>query len=76
MPIEEKEDRICLKANKTLVCEVNARTVVISDGEDGKLIQIRTHTRFVHFPVHNHNFVEVVYMCHRGSGRLSAVIFD
>lgn len=38
MPIEEKEDRICLKANKTLVCEVNARTVVISDGEDGKLI--------------------------------------
>ena len=31
--------------------------------EAGKLIQIRTHTRFVHFPVHNHNFVEVVYMC-------------
>ena len=31
--------------------------------DDGKLIQIRTHTRFVHFPVHNHNFVEVVYMC-------------
>lgn len=31
--------------------------------EDGKLIQIRTHTRFAHFPVHNHNFVEVVYMC-------------
>lgn len=29
----------------------------------GKLIQIRTHTRFVHFPVHTHNFVEVVYMC-------------
>ena len=28
--------------------------------DDGKLIQIRTHTRFVHFPVHNHNFVEVV----------------
>lgn len=31
--------------------------------EDGKLIQVRTHTRFVHFPVHTHNFVEVVYMC-------------
>lgn len=29
----------------------------------GKLIQIRTHTRFVHFPVHTHDFVEVVYMC-------------
>ncbi|MBR5128175.1 MAG: AraC family ligand binding domain-containing protein, partial [Roseburia sp.] len=31
--------------------------------DDGKLIRIRTHTRFVHFPVHTHNFVEVVYMC-------------
>ena len=31
--------------------------------DDGKLIQIRTHTRFVHFPSHTHNFVEVVYMC-------------
>ena len=31
--------------------------------DDGKLIQIRTHTRFVHFPMHTHNFVEVVYMC-------------
>lgn len=30
---------------------------------DGKLIQIRTHTRFVHFPIHTHNFVEMVYMC-------------
>ena len=31
--------------------------------ESGKLIQIRTHTRFAHFPVHTHNFVEMVYMC-------------
>jgi len=31
--------------------------------DDGKLIQIRTHTRFAHFPLHTHNFVEVVYMC-------------
>ena len=31
--------------------------------EEGKLIQIRTHTRYVHFPVHTHNYVEVVYMC-------------
>ena len=31
--------------------------------DDGKLIQIRTHTRFAHFPMHTHNFVEVVYMC-------------
>ncbi len=31
--------------------------------EKGKLIQVRTHTRFVHFPKHRHNFVEVIYMC-------------
>ncbi|MBP9999922.1 MAG: AraC family transcriptional regulator [Clostridiales bacterium] len=29
----------------------------------GKLIDIRHHTRFVHFPEHSHNYVEVVYMC-------------
>lgn len=29
----------------------------------GKLIQVRTHTRFVHFPVHTHNYIEVIYMC-------------
>lgn len=31
--------------------------------EQGKLITIRKHTRFVHFPAHTHNYVEVVYMC-------------
>lgn len=31
--------------------------------DKGKLIEIRTHTRFIHFPKHTHNFVEVVYMC-------------
>lgn len=29
----------------------------------GRLIEIRPHTRFVHFPMHRHNYVEVVYMC-------------
>ncbi len=29
----------------------------------GKLIDIRPHTRFVHFPEHTHNFIEFVYMC-------------
>lgn len=31
--------------------------------EHGKLIRIRPHTRFVHFPKHRHNYVEVIYMC-------------
>lgn len=30
---------------------------------DGKLISLRTHTRFIHFPEHTHDYVEVVYMC-------------
>lgn len=29
----------------------------------GRLIDIRPHTRFAHFPEHSHNYVEVVYMC-------------
>lgn len=31
--------------------------------QKGKLIQVRTHTRFVHFPKHRHNYVEMIYMC-------------
>lgn len=31
--------------------------------EKGRLIEIRPHTRFAHFPVHRHNYVEMVYMC-------------
>lgn len=31
--------------------------------EDGKMIQVRPHTRFVHFPKHTHNYIEVIYMC-------------
>ncbi len=31
--------------------------------EHGRLIRIRPHTRFVYFPKHKHNFVEVIYMC-------------
>ena len=30
--------------------------------EAGKLIQIRPHTRFIHFPAHTHNYIEVIYM--------------
>lgn len=29
----------------------------------GKLIQVRPNTRFVHFPKHTHNYIEVIYMC-------------
>ena len=42
------------------------KELVIDSGkmlEHGKLIRIRPHTRFVHFPKHRHNYVEVIYMC-------------
>lgn len=39
--------------------------------EEGKLIAVRTHTRFVHFPAHRHNFIEVLYVC---EGHLTNVI--
>ncbi len=41
--------------------------------EEGKLIQVRTHTRFVHFPKHKHNYIEVIYMC---SGSTHHVVND
>ena len=38
---------------------INARKLLSS----GKLITLRPHTRFIHFPEHTHDYVEVVYMC-------------
>lgn len=31
--------------------------------EAGELITVRTHTCFAHFPLHRHNYVEVLYVC-------------
>ncbi|MBE6564953.1 MAG: helix-turn-helix domain-containing protein [Ruminococcaceae bacterium] len=39
--------------------------------EKGRLIDIRPHTRFAHFPSHRHNYVEMVYMC---SGRTTHIL--
>ena len=41
--------------------------------KEGKLIAVRTHTRFVHFPSHRHNFIEVLYVC---EGSLINIIED
>lgn len=35
--------------------------------EHGKMIRIRPHTRFVYFPKHKHNYIEVIYMCRGGT---------
>lgn len=39
--------------------------------ERGKLIDIRPSARFVHFPKHKHNYIEIVYMC---SGQTTHII--
>lgn len=38
--------------------EIDAALVLTN----GKLIDMRPHTRFIHFPLHTHNYVEFVYM--------------
>lgn len=42
---------------------INAKKLLSS----GKLITIRPHTRFIHFPEHTHDYVEMVYMCSGGT---------
>lgn len=37
----------------------------------GSLINIRTHTRFVSFPKHKHDYIEIIYMC---SGKTEHII--
>ena len=39
--------------------EINAKKLL----DSGKLISIRPHTRFIRFPAHTHDYVELVYMC-------------
>lgn len=39
----------------------------------GQLIYLRPHTRFVHFPRHKHNYVEMIYMC---TGSTTHIIND
>jgi AraC-like DNA-binding protein len=41
--------------------------------DSGKLIDIRVHTRFTHFPKHRHNYIEIIYMC---SGQTTHLIND
>ncbi len=38
---------------------VNSRKLLSS----GKLITLRPHTRFIDFPPHRHDYVEIIYMC-------------
>lgn len=64
--VTPEEDRILKGNDVDLNLYTDSQTKVIDANkllENGKLIQIRPHTRFVHFPEHTHNYVEIIYMC-------------
>lgn len=66
-PITEEERRI-LEEQKEIQKDIYTATEEFTiDGrkmlEKGRVIDIRTHTRFVSFPKHSHNFIEILYMC-------------
>jgi len=67
LPVTDEESRI-LNGDKSVDWQlynekgaetVNAKKLLKS----GKLFSIRTHTRFVHFHPHTHDYVEMIYMC-------------
>ena len=65
--VSEEEQAILngqAKVDKTLYMQDHGNTINSKKLlQDGKLITVRTHTRFIHFPVHRHDYVEIVYMC-------------
>lgn len=73
--ITEEEQRILdgeVQVDKDLYTSGRDFTVDSSKMlEEGKLIAVRTHTRFVYFPSHRHNYVEVLYVC---EGSLTNII--
>ena len=62
------EERAILKGRKSIdryIYMDGSRDVISGEKllEKGKLIAIRPHTRFIAFPEHSHDYVEMVYMC-------------
>ena len=62
------EERALLAGRKSIDRELymdGSRDVISGDKllKPGQQIAIRPHTRFVHFPRHTHDYVEMVYMC-------------
>lgn len=66
-PVTEEERKI-LEERKEIQKEIyTASDEFMIDSrkmlEKGRVIDIRTHTRFISFPKHSHNFIEILYMC-------------
>ncbi len=65
--VTEEEKRILAGENKIdrSIYMDGTRDVISGDKllEPGRIITIRPHTRFIDFPEHTHDYVEMVYMC-------------
>lgn len=48
-------------------CVIESRRMMAA----GKLLDVRTHTRFADFPLHSHDYIEVVYVC---SGSVTHIV--
>ena len=73
--ISDEEQRI-LDGDETVRRDLYTENMeFIIDSEkllsSGRLIDVRTHTRFIDFPMHSHNYSEMLYMV---SGRLTTTI--
>ncbi|MGN6711657.1 AraC family transcriptional regulator [Anaerocolumna jejuensis] len=72
------EERTILSGNSTVARNLytNEKDFVVDSRKmlaRGKLIDIRTHTRFIRFPRHKHNYIEIIYMV---SGTTTHIIND
>ena len=73
-PITDEEKAILNGNDIDLSLYMNGKNNIINSEKllaDGKLITVRKHTRFIDFPKHTHDYIEVVYMC---SGKTTHII--
>ena len=71
---KEEEQYLKGKASVSQSLYTNEKDFVVDSKkllEKGQFIQFRPHTRFVHFPSHSHNYMEIIYMC---SGKTKHII--
>ena len=62
----EVDRSLYIKDAENLVANKQGKMDVINSEkllENGRVITVRPHTRFVHFPEHQHDYIEVIYMC-------------
>ncbi len=63
---EDVDQSLYVKDAENLIADKEGNLSVINSEkllEAGRVITVRPHTRFVHFPKHSHDYVEVVYQC-------------